>query len=365
MAGKVLIFTGAPHSSSLDWDPAVLLSEIPEPVARFARLPQTVSTSSPTEASSSSFVQQHAVWRSLPLRRTKLHSGFTQQHAVNNLDHKRSDFFTTAGVSFMSEDGTQNSDDVTNDLLSQFYEQSRAVHDQMPSSQLVPGTQSAEEATTTTTSFITDTSVSYDETSVAGEPTRGPLGSDRAAHLSDLEDIPSASYLVKAQPATVTVNLIVGIISLSAPRAIKTRWGGTSSLVEVLVGDETKSGFAVTFWLPSSAVEESELAGLRPQDVVLLQNVALNVFMKKVYGSSLRKGMTKVHLLYRRKLDREDVGGHYSSGDLAAAGPLHPQLDKTRRVWGWVLDFVGAGRPAAKGNGVPARPWDRPPEDTQ
>ncbi|OIW24868.1 hypothetical protein CONLIGDRAFT_73134 [Coniochaeta ligniaria NRRL 30616] len=360
MAGKVLIFAGAPHSSSLNWDPAILLSEISESIARFARLPQTTPTS-PLQTSSPSFAEQRAVWRSLPLERAALHSGFTQQHAANDWEHNKSDFFTTASVSFRSTDGTPNNDEFTNDLLSQFYEQSRAVHDQMPSSQLVPESQSTEEATT---SFITDTSVSYEETSITDGPTKGPLGNHRAAHLSDLEDIPSASYLIKAQPATVTVNLIVGIISLSTPRAIKTRWGGTSSLVEVLVGDETRSGFAVTFWLPSSAVEQSELAGLRAQDVVLLQNVALNVFMKKVYGSSLRKGTTKAHLLYRRKLDRADVGGHYSSGDLASAGPGNPQLAKTRRVWEWVLDFVGTG-PAVKGGRAPVRPWDRPPEDTQ
>ena len=261
----------------------------------------------------------------------------------------------------MSEDGTQNNDEVTNDLLSQFYEQSRAVHDQIPSSQLVLESQSNDE-----TSFVTDTSISYEGSSFADGTAKGPLGNHRAAHLSDLGAIPSAAYLTRAQPATVTANLIVGIISIAAPRAIKTRWGGTSSLVEVLVGDETKSGFAITFWLPSSgaAEEDSELAGLRAQDVVLIQNVALNVFMKKVYGSSLRKGMTKVHLLYRRKLDRNDTRGHYSSADLASAGVGNAQLDKTRRVWEWVLNFVGTG-PAVRDGRAQERPWDRPPEDTQ
>jgi hypothetical protein len=357
MAGKVLIFAGAPRNSSLSWDPAVLLTEISESIARFAGLPQPTTTS--VEIASTSFAQQHAVWRSLPLEKAKLHSGFTQQHALDNWQHDQSDFFTTAGVSFISDDGSQNNDEVTNDLLSQFYEQSRAVHDQIPSSQLVLESQPSEE-----TSFVTDTSVSYEETSVTDGTTKGPLGNHRAAHLSNLQDLPSAAYLIKAQPATVTVNLIVGIISLSAPRAIKTRWGGTSSLVEVLVGDETKSGFAITFWLPSSSVEDSELAGLRAQDVVLIQNVALNVFMKKVYGSGLRKGMTKVHLLYRQKLDRHDAGGHYTSADLASAGTGNPQLEKTRSVREWVLNFVGT-RPAMKGGKALERPWDRPPEDTQ
>lgn len=359
MAGKVIIFTGAPHSSSLNWDPSILLSELLDPIARFAGLPQNNTFASTAQASSSA--QRYAVWRSLPLEKTKLHSGFTQQHAVHDWEHDKPGFFTTAGVSFMSEDGTQASQEITDDLLSQFYAQSRALHDQIPSSQLIAESQSVQDATT---SFLTDTSVSYEETSFADGTAKAPLGDHRAAQLRDLEDIPSAGYLITAQPATVTVNLVVGIISLASPRAIRTRWGNTSSLVEVLVGDETKSGFAVTFWLPSSAIEESELAGLRPQDVVLIQNVALNVFMKKVYGSSLRKGMTKVHLLYRRKLDRDDVGGHYSSGHLASAGPGNPQLEKTRKVWEWVLNFVGTG-PAVEGGRAQKRPWDKPPEDTQ
>ncbi|KAG7286177.1 hypothetical protein NEMBOFW57_008482 [Staphylotrichum longicolle] len=130
----------------------------------------------------------------------------------------------------------------------------------------------------------------------------------------------------------MTFNLIVGIISISQPRAVKTRWGATKYLVEVLVGDETKAGFAITYWLPYNSVDESPLAGLRPQDVVLVQNVALNVFNNKVYGSSLRKNLTKVHLLSRMKLDPQDTGGYYSTSDLSFPGSAHPQLEKTRRL---------------------------------
>jgi hypothetical protein len=203
---------------------------------------------------------------------------------------------------------------------------------------------------------------SYGEVSFREDTTREPLGNRRDIQLHHLKDVPSAAYIIRAQPATVTVNLIAGIISISAPRTIKTRWGSTSSLVEVLVGDETKSGFAITFWLPSDNVQDSELAGLRPQDVVLFQNVALNVFRKKVYGSSLRKGMTKVHLLYRRKLDRSDIGGHYSLDDLSSMRGGNLQLGKTRKVWEWVLNFVGTA-PRAKEGRAAGRPWDRPPPD--
>lgn len=362
MAGKVVIYTGAPTSSTLTWDPSILLSDFPEPIARFAGLPLAPPGLPSTTDSSRSLTHEYAVWRSLPLERTNLHSGFTQLHAVNQWVHSSPDFLTTAGDnSFMTEERDSASEEANNDLLSQFYEPSLAVHDQIPSSQL----ESIQEAT----SFQTDSLTSFDDTSFASTTAKDPIGNRLAGHLSDLEDIPSASYLLKSQPATVTVNLIVGIISLAPPRTIKTKWGNTSSLVKALVGDETKSGFAVTFWLPTGmAFEDSDLAGLRPQDVVLMQNVALNVFMKKVYGSSLRKGMTKVHLLYRRKLDRDDVGGYYRSGDLMTAKVANPQLDKTTRVWEWVLNFVGTGPavPGKNGRQVQERAWDRPPPiDTQ
>jgi len=43
-------------------------------------------------------------------------------------------------------------------------------------------------------------------------------------------------------------------------------------LIEVLVGDETKSGFGINFWLPPSEAVQGDmrnvLSGLRAQDVV-------------------------------------------------------------------------------------------------
>ncbi len=166
-----------------------------------------------------------------------------------------------------------------------------------------------------------------------------------AGHLSNLKDVPNASYLDSIQPQTMTVNLIVGIISIPPPRAIRTRRGANVELIEVLVGDETKSGFGINFWLPSAQTIGSELKDilgkLRPQDVVLMRNVALSSFQGKVHGQSLRKEVTKVHLLYRNRIDKSDLGGCYNSADLAVGGTA--QAAKTRRVREWVLRFVGAG----------------------
>ncbi|KAK0743162.1 hypothetical protein B0T18DRAFT_414605 [Schizothecium vesticola] len=153
----------------------------------------------------------------------------------------------------------------------------------------------------------------------------------------------------------MTCHLVVGLISLSPTRAVQTRFG-PSPLVEVLVGDDTRAGFAVTFWLGGSG--SSPLAALRPGDVVLLRNVALNAFQGRVYGSSLRRGMTRVDLLYRA---REGEGeGYYDAGDLRRAEGGHAQLEKTRRVRDWAVRFVGRGEAEGKGKGK--RGWDVMPD---
>jgi hypothetical protein len=233
------------------------------------------------------------------------------------------------------------------------------AHQEFSSSQLIS------QSSAQTTSFLTDGTPSWSGDGTQGGPVKEPLVFRGSDLLIDLRNIPSASYLDKIQPQTMTANLIVGIISISRPRAVKTRWGTTKHLVEVLVGDETKAGFAITYWLPSDSVANSALAGLRPRDIVLMQNVALNVFANNVYGSSLPRNMTRVHLLYGMRLDSKDVQGYYSTADLSSTGSVHPQLDKTCRVRDWVLDFVGRGSQGRSTHKTRPR-WDKPPaDDTQ
>lgn len=180
------------------------------------------------------------------------------------------------------------------------------------------------------------------------------------SHLSDLEDIPPARRILALNPQTVTLNIIAGIISIAQPRTVTTRWGLSLSLVEILLGDDTKTGFAVTFWLAEENDAAAEISALRRQDVVLMQNVALHVFKDKVYGQSLRRGMTKVRLLWRR-----DGSGLYSTRELSKRGQMHPQLQKAKQVKDWVLRFVGADVGVKTRARKTRVSWDRPPDDTQ
>ncbi|KAH8164056.1 hypothetical protein CIB48_g4184 [Xylaria polymorpha] len=363
MPRKVMIFAGAPEGHTLDWTVSNLLNHFLEPIASFAQLEAQPESSlrDPSFLSTPSL----ALWRSIPLHRERLPTGFSQTHALSHPYRGSPEFFTTVSGSFdttldLSEDGPDQQ------IIDRFYDHSLAIHGDIPSSQLP------------STSFVTDDS-SFDTTDDISEEVSTQVdksavefhgyGESKVDHLSDLEDLPDAKYLLLISPQTMTVNLIVGIISIAEPRTVRTRWGATNSLVELLVGDETKSGFSITFWLSSEPSESNKLVrSLRRQDIILLRNVALSVFMKKVHGHSLRKGHTKIDLLHRRRIDKDDEGGKYAMRDVSLTRRAHPQLVKTRRVWEWLIHFVGDGGISLgkrKHNGKLVRRWDMPPEDTQ
>jgi hypothetical protein len=360
-SSNVLLLTGAPAAASLD--PSAFLDDFSEPFRTIIS-----SNSSPITSNSLSKTQpSHATWRSLRLNRQPLHTGLTPVHDVDDLPrqaHHR-DFFNSASIiSSGGENQTsaQGAEDAQ-DVLTQFYEQSLAIHNPLPSSQL-DDTSHAYETTTylDETSFVTTSSLS-NATTTSAQPPPPAI----PAHLSDLEDVPTAAQLLSLHPQTITLNIIAGILSIAQPRTVTTRWGKTLSLVEILLGDETRSGFSVTFWLAGDNDAYSKtLHLLQRQDVVLLQNVALHVFRGKVYGQSLRHGQTRVHLLWRRR----GSGGCYSNRDLAPAAAAkgeenrNPQVEKTARVKDWVLRFVGAvSRTAGKVEVL--KGWDKPPDDTQ
>lgn len=369
---RILIIAGAPDNHTLCWKESDLLNQFLEPIANFAQLDGSLVDTATNIAPGS--VLDIPLWRSIPLERTTLPTGFSQLHQVGDSYRGSEGFFAALPVTSKSALDWTPADRTSQEIMNHFYDHSLDIHDNISadisSSQLPSLSFSTDESSLATTeersirdSFQGNTSFST---------VQRPSSTIHSAHLSDLEDVPSASYLQSIAPQTMTVNLVVGIISIAEPRTVKTRWGSTKSLVELLVGDDTKSGFSITFWLSSEHNEPSTktIRELRRQDIVLLRNVALSVFMKKVHGHSLRKGLTKVDLLHRRKLDRTDHGGLYSRKQVMSKTSAQPQLLKTRKVQEWVMNFVGGGGGGTalgkrKQNGKPIRSWDMPPEDTQ
>ncbi|KAI1764958.1 hypothetical protein GGR53DRAFT_288442 [Hypoxylon sp. FL1150] len=366
MVRRVLILAGAPQCDKLDWKDSGLLNHFLDPFAKFTSLDDLTA---PEDASSiRGTALDVALWRSIPLHRETLHTGFSQLHQIGEHYHGDDSFFAALPASIDSTSELTGINKSSQEILDQFYDHTLAAHDDIPSSQLPTLSFSTDGSSLSTTeeTSIRDSLRSNSSSNYLDKP-----ATPHSIHLSDLEDLPNARYLQSITPQTMTVNLVVGIISIAEPRIVKTRWGSTKSLIELLVGDETKSGFTITFWLSSGPNEPSSeiLRELRRQDIVLVRNVALGVFMKKVHGHSLRKGLTKVDLLHRRRLDRNDRGGLYNMKDVSSKKPAHLQLMKTRKVREWVMNFVGGGGGTTLGKrkhkGKAVRSWDMPPDDTQ
>ena len=369
MAPKILVFAGAPLSAALDWDESYLIDSFGEPIAQFAGLDRERGASFVPATADITSSLDNPSWRSIPLERRHLATGLSQTRTEGH-DYQGAAFFTVSDIDSFTEDLSQpqygesqsSSLETAEHVLSQFYEQSYAVHEDVPSSQI------AATAETGSSLYSNETS-SYGSSVESSTFARADI--PNVGQVTNLKDVPNATYLNSIHPQTMTVNLIIGIISIPPPRSIKTRRGDHVELIEILTGDETKSGFAINFWLSSSKSADGDmrsiLTGLRPQDVVSMRNVALSSFRGKVYGQSLRNNMTKLHLLYRNRIDKADVGGCYSAADLGdGTADLQLQVQKTRSVREWVLKFVGNGPgPKSKATGRVEAGREELPPDTQ
>ncbi len=358
---RVLFLTGAPLFNSLTWEEDKLCAVLQPCFLDSSKHPCQTIASAVTVA---------PAWRSLPLVQPHLPTGLTQLdkdgRAFGAQDDARNEasFLSTSDLSFVStklnvdqSQGSWGSEVHNEELLSQYYEHSFALHEDVPPSQILGPTLAIEDE-----SFVTEP----EELSVALTVDSDLEKDDGLArfkltssHLSDLKDLPNAAYLYSITPQTMTVDLVVGIISISQPRMVKTRRGGREvELVEILVGDDSRAGFGINMWL-SPAQERSnsgprdehlrnDTLQLRPRDVVLARQVALCSFRGKVYGQSLRRGMTSLDLLYRNVVDKNDRRGAFKAKDFRDVGVKDCQMTKVQKVKDWVLQFVGsnAGPPA-------------------
>ena len=135
-------------------------------------------------------------------------------------------------------------------------------------------------------------------------------------------------------------------------------------IIELTIGDETRAGFSISFWLipiesqrkPTDDLREA-LKHLRSGDVVVVQNVALSCFRGCIYGQSLS-----------RKFARNSTSIAVLDGGSARGGSASV-VAKLSRVRQWTSDFVGVARrqvsPIRKGPDRRRRKGDDLPPDTQ
>ena len=358
---KVLFLTGAPLLNSLTWEEDKLCAVLQPCFFDSSEHPRQTIASAATVA---------PVWRSLPFVQPHLPTGLTQldkdgrAFGVQEQGENETSFLSTSDLSFVSaklsmdqSQASWGSEMDNEEILSQYYEHSFALHEDVPSSRIVGSSSAIADE-----SFVTEP----EELSVALTVDSDLESDDQLArsklissHLSDLKDLPNAAFLYSITPQTMTVDLVVGIISVSQPRMVKTRRGGREvELVEILVGDDSRAGFGINMWLspvrershsgPSTEHFRNSTLQLRPRDVVLARQVALCSFRGKVYGQSLRRGMTSLDLLYRNVVDQNDRRGAFRAKDFRDEGVRDCQMTKVQKVKDWVLQFVGsnAGPPA-------------------
>lgn len=358
---KVIFLTGAPLSSALRWDDQSLSAPLQ---ACFSDDPEP----SPIDQDSCSGPR----WRVLPFESEDSPAVAPTEHCTNdeaqqerNVHIDEATFLTTTDLSsFSTPSGRIPSaqsyvSESQEDVLTRFYQHSFAAHQE---------TQLDYDSSTDSSSFSTSFSESYSafEQQIASSP-RKQLTRTRlfSAHLTDLDHVPNAAYLNSINPQTMTVNIVVGVISIPVTRIIKSKWAGGRSmgLVEMLVGDDRKAGFGINLWVSSdpnnrkSPLLETDLDHLRPQDIILARNVALSSFRGKVYGHSLQRDMTTLDLLYRNVIDASDTPGAFGVRELEdcdgnnAEDLIGGQLAKLRRVRRWVMEFVGGGMGAQQARG--------------
>ena len=340
---RIIILTGAPLSNSLDWKEDALCAPLQPCFLQ--------SDGKPLAPVSS--IDAKPTWRHLELERIHLSTGLTKASKMDVGDEEEASFLSTEGLSLISSPPDENSLQASmvsqysqDDVLSQFYEHSFAIHEEIPSSRIMHRDSFVD---TSCFSDAKDASLISSESIGTVSQQNLPPSMLSVGRLVDLQDVPNAAYLRSIEPQTMTVNLVVGIISISQPRLITTHKARRKvELLEMLVGDDTKAGFGVNIWLHpdesglSKGGMRSEVAQLRPQDIVLMRNVALTSFRGKVYGQSLRKDTTTLKLLYRSALDINDRQGIYSAQELDVGRVKDICTAKVANVKRWVMAFVGA-----------------------
>jgi hypothetical protein len=341
--GRCIFLTGAPDTETLDWSEARLLT-----VFTIGPSPVIGDTASGTPQPTASW--QAPKWRSLAAE---------PERKERRRETRQPEFFSF----------TAQIPDLDIALKQDFLDHSRALIDDLVSSQLAP-------TNVDETILLDSTAFSFvSEISIPSQTSPSPEKLDLAVStnipLTDIKQIPSASHISAIAPQTITLNLLCAVISVSQPRVVAIRRRqATMEIQDLLIGDETRAGFSVSFWLPPADSQQSRikshesddlrnsLQSLRPRDVILLRNVALSVWRNAVYGQSLgrrwARNCTSIHRI-------ED-----GAGATARALPFGG-MGKLAKVRDWRDDFVGrrpTNRPGNKEKGIATDDGDLPP-DTQ
>ena len=307
------MLNGAPLCAQLDFSADALIDpmDCDEEHSHFLR--GVVATRSSREEDESS---AQTKWRCLADAHTHLRTGWSQpclpgggiyegdsnfSFTVPNLE--RSFDYVEQNTRF---DDTTNTLDDTTIAVDNFLQHSLLLHDTLLSSQIA--LDAGADNSFTSSSFLSTSfaSVSTEISSPIKEegiPTISNLAS--TLNVTALSSLPSAQLIRSIYPQTPTRNIVCVLTSQPEHREVIVRNGGyRMHIYEIIVADDTKVGFKVSFWFrppkQNTHAQDRGQESLRETlqrakvgDILLLHNVVLNVFRDGVYGQSLNPSITR------------------------------------------------------------------------
>lgn len=343
---RLKTLNGAPLQASLDFTPDVLLD--PHEAARF--LP---SDCLPTDLAQDPPLK----WRHVAPREHRLRSDWSQPYlpdgGLNGDDPPLSFLIPGVGASFDAyPEDTSNFDTMMtineapfDDI--RFVHHSLVFHDTLLSSQIAPG--GLVDGTGTSQSFVgtsfeSTTSISMDSWNADVPILHVPT----TLKLTALGALPSVAHLRRIYPQTPTPNFMCVLTAPPEDREVFVKKGAyRMRLREIVVADDTRSDFKITFW-QRPKVDDSPnslshvLQRVKPGDILLLRNIALNAFREDVYGQSLNPSIARV----QTSIEILMSSGGISSRQLAALpGPV---VAAFMRVKKWASAHVASDVPGLK-----------------
>jgi hypothetical protein len=294
---RVKILSGAPLCEQLDFSDSALFD-----VNRSSAFP------SHNDCDSSAEDPNTLKWRHVAAKDGGLRSGWSQPYLPGSMSQPFS-IPDVAETSYLPDDtdidttftiGEQPS------AVNNYLEHSLAFHDTLLSSQVAQD--NAGDNTVSSSSFLTTSFATTVSDLSSPSPAEGismVLQVPSTMTITSLGALPSASHLRFIYPQTPTPNLLCVVMTTPERREVFVRKGGYKmDLWEITVGDDTRPGFKISFWLrPARGTNAEQVSAqalllrtmqrLRVGNIVLLRNVALTSFRDTVYGQSLNPTITR------------------------------------------------------------------------
>ncbi|KAH6633328.1 hypothetical protein C7974DRAFT_169493 [Boeremia exigua] len=255
-------------------------------------------------------------WRDIGAKGVPLRTGWSPPYLPGTGIHGAHDgvSFVIPGVQDSSELPEYNVTNLETTLtldeenleVDNYLQHSLVFYDTLLSSQIVQDIGADE--TVPSSSFLTTSfnNTTSEFSSPSPVDTHAPvLQVSPAMVVTSLESLPDARHLRSIYPQTLTPNFLCAVMTTPERNEVLVRKGGyRMDLWEITVGDDTRSGFKVTFWLRPSRDSNNEqkraqvqllhvLEHLQVGDIILLRNIALTSFREIVYGQSLNATITR------------------------------------------------------------------------